>query len=167
MEVNLPDIDERHAHELGAHGKPTVEPSAISPSNAHDRQIAYWRKQLARIPSILPLPTDRPRHGRVEMHREQSAMTLPGLAVAVEALAARENTQPITVYLAAYLVLLSRFSGQHEVVVGVLERQESQAAPEMVNLVSQLSIAVHLPNGLSIAHCDGSARSKRRSFLAQ
>ncbi|MGZ3458804.1 MAG: amino acid adenylation domain-containing protein, partial [Archangium sp.] len=84
-----------------------------------EEQLGYWRKQLEGAPSALELPTDRPRpavqtyrggHRRIQWTRE--------LQEAVRALAQREGATPFMVLLAAFQVLLGRYSGQADVSVG-------------------------------------------------
>ncbi|HLL49013.1 MAG TPA: condensation domain-containing protein, partial [Longimicrobiaceae bacterium] len=86
---------------------------------ALDRQLAYWRERLAGAPAVLDLPTDRPRpimqvyHGAVHQGR------LPGeLRRELRALAQREGGTLFMVLIAAFKVLLSRYSEQQDLVVG-------------------------------------------------
>ncbi|HEX5868951.1 MAG TPA: condensation domain-containing protein, partial [Longimicrobium sp.] len=84
-----------------------------------DRQVAYWRAHLAGAPALLELPTDRPRPA-VQSYRgaaqrfEISAETAAGL----RALARDEGATLFMALLSAFSVLLSRWSGQDDVVVG-------------------------------------------------
>ncbi|HEU0299474.1 MAG TPA: amino acid adenylation domain-containing protein, partial [Longimicrobium sp.] len=83
------------------------------------KQLAFWRGALAGAPPALELPTDRPRppaerhRGRVVRDRME-----PALARAVRELAHQEGATPFAVLLAALRVVLSRWSGQEDVVVG-------------------------------------------------
>jgi amino acid adenylation domain-containing protein len=79
---------------------------------------AYWRRQLAGAPT-LELPADRPRppemtYAGAEMHRTLA----PESAAAVNALARAQGTTSYVVCLAAFFVLLHRYSGQDDLVVG-------------------------------------------------
>ncbi|HEV7588712.1 MAG TPA: amino acid adenylation domain-containing protein [Longimicrobium sp.] len=86
---------------------------------ALDRQLAWWKEQLAGAPALLELPTDRPRPA-VQTHRGgQVALDLPGDAVErLRALGRSEGATPFMVLLAAVQVLLGRYTGTDDVVVG-------------------------------------------------
>jgi amino acid adenylation domain-containing protein/FkbH-like protein len=86
---------------------------------ALEKQVAYWKQRLAGAPSALELPTDRPRRA-VQSHRgEGVAFELPAkLTRALNALAQAEGATLFMVLLAAFNVVLSRWSGQADIVVG-------------------------------------------------
>ncbi|HEX9937524.1 MAG TPA: amino acid adenylation domain-containing protein, partial [Longimicrobium sp.] len=86
---------------------------------AAERQVAYWRERLEGAPPLLELPTSRPRPavqgyagGMVE------GALPPDLLAGVRALARREGVTPFMVLLAALDVVLARWSGHEDVVVG-------------------------------------------------
>ncbi len=82
--------------------------------------VAPWLERLAGAPEALELPTDRPRpplpsyRGATYRHRLPSA-----LSAAVRTYARAARATPFATLLAIYYVLLSRHSGQDDVVVGV------------------------------------------------
>ncbi|HEX2077645.1 MAG TPA: condensation domain-containing protein [Longimicrobium sp.] len=84
-----------------------------------EAQLAYWRGRLAGAPPVLELPTDRPRP-EVQAHRgaSEALMIPPDVAARVTELARREGATVFMVLLAALDVVLSRWSGQEDVVVG-------------------------------------------------
>jgi amino acid adenylation domain-containing protein/non-ribosomal peptide synthase protein (TIGR01720 family) len=84
-----------------------------------DRQLAYWKQRLAGAPRALDLPTDRPRPA-VPSHRGAiRSFSLGAEATAgLHALARREGATLFMVLLAAFDVLLHRWSGQTDIVVG-------------------------------------------------
>jgi len=86
---------------------------------ALERPLAYWRERLAGAPALLELPADRPRPA-VESHQGGTiSAALPGGALErLEALARREAATPFIVLLAAFQVLLAKWSGSDDVVVG-------------------------------------------------
>jgi amino acid adenylation domain-containing protein len=84
-----------------------------------DRQLSYWRERLAGAPKVLDLPTDRPRpavrtHRGASVSTELSAEVLEGL----QALGRSEGATLYMTLLGAFQVLLSRYSGSEDVVVG-------------------------------------------------
>ncbi|HEU0300657.1 MAG TPA: amino acid adenylation domain-containing protein, partial [Longimicrobium sp.] len=88
-------------------------------SGEMDRQLAWWKERLAGAPAVLELPTDRPRAIGQDDAGASEELALPRpLADAVSALARREGATLFMTLLAAYQVLLSRGSGQEDVVVG-------------------------------------------------
>ena len=82
-------------------------------------QLSYWREQLAGAPQLLDLPTDHPRPA-VQSYRgaTHSFVLDEELSRKLKALSRREGVTLFMVLLGAYGVLLSRYSGTEEVVVG-------------------------------------------------
>ncbi len=84
-----------------------------------DAQMAYWRKALAGAPARLELPTDHPRPAVPTDRGGTASFTLPPEATrALRALSRREGTTVFMTLLAAWQLLLSRYSGQDDVLVG-------------------------------------------------
>ncbi|MBC7977195.1 MAG: non-ribosomal peptide synthetase, partial [Myxococcales bacterium] len=84
-----------------------------------DAQLAYWRQRLSGIPEIAELPSDRPRRPRQQFAGRRKVTYLePALATAVRALCKAEESTLFVVGLAAFNVLLTRYTGQPEAVVG-------------------------------------------------
>ena len=81
--------------------------------------VDWWRAELRGAPPVLELPADRPRPA-VQLHRGAShSFLLPGtLAREVHALARREGATVFMLLLAAFAVLLRRYSGADDIVVG-------------------------------------------------
>jgi amino acid adenylation domain-containing protein/non-ribosomal peptide synthase protein (TIGR01720 family) len=99
-----------------------------------DRQIAYWKHELEGAPAAIELPTDRPRPP-VQSHRgAQLQFSLPKeLAEGLNALARREGATLFMTLLAAYSVLLHRYTGQDDLVVG--SPIAGRTAPETEHLI--------------------------------
>ncbi len=82
--------------------------------------LEYWKQELRGTPSLLEMPTDKPR---------PPVMTYAGSAVrgelskstrdAIEKVAQREQCTTFTVLLAAWRTFLQRYSQQEDIVVGV------------------------------------------------
>jgi amino acid adenylation domain-containing protein len=85
------------------------------------RHLDFWRGALAGAPPALELPADFPRP-LAESHRGVlfRSRIAPEAAGRVRALAAAEGATLFTVLLAGLRVVLSRWSGQDDVVVGTL-----------------------------------------------
>jgi amino acid adenylation domain-containing protein len=84
-----------------------------------ERETAYWRERLAGAPALLELPTDRPRPPVQSYRGARVRFGLPGALLAgVEALGRSEGATLYMVLLSAFGVLLSRYTGSADVVVG-------------------------------------------------
>ncbi|HEX8431068.1 MAG TPA: amino acid adenylation domain-containing protein, partial [Longimicrobium sp.] len=84
-----------------------------------ERRLGYWRRKLAGAPSLLELPTDRPRPAVPTFRGARANLDLPGeLLERVQGLARSEGVTMYMVLLGAFQVLLSRLSGSDDVVVG-------------------------------------------------
>ncbi|HYH80098.1 MAG TPA: amino acid adenylation domain-containing protein, partial [Longimicrobium sp.] len=86
---------------------------------ALDRQLAYWRERLAGAPELLELPTDRPRPA-VQTYRGATVPVelSPELLERLQALGRSEGATLYMVVLGAFQVLLSKYSGSEDIVVG-------------------------------------------------
>ncbi|MCB9796383.1 MAG: amino acid adenylation domain-containing protein [Alphaproteobacteria bacterium] len=121
------------------------ERQALS-GEALEARLAPWRERLADAP-VLELPTDRPRppmravEGAFEAF-EVDAEVLAGL----EALALRAHCTRFMVLLAAFQLLLSRLSGQQDLVVGAPVAGRTRAETEgLIGLfVNTLALRVDL-----------------------
>ncbi|HEU0079643.1 MAG TPA: condensation domain-containing protein, partial [Longimicrobiaceae bacterium] len=84
-----------------------------------ERQLAYWRERLADAPAVLELPTDRPRPPVPANEGSHEFVDLPGeLLARLKALGRREGATLYMTLLAASQVLLSKYAGSEDVVVG-------------------------------------------------
>ncbi|MCP4660532.1 MAG: amino acid adenylation domain-containing protein, partial [bacterium] len=82
-------------------------------------QIEYWKRRLDGAPATLDLPTDRPRPAQQTFQGRTLPVHLPAaLRREVEALSRRQGATLFMTLLAAFKVLLGRYSGQADVVVG-------------------------------------------------
>jgi len=84
-----------------------------------DQLTAYWRRQLQDLP-LLQLPTDRPRPPALSYRGASLAFSLPRtLSSALKVLCQREGVTLFMTLLSAFSVLLRRYSGQEDIVVGM------------------------------------------------
>ncbi|MGJ4946579.1 amino acid adenylation domain-containing protein, partial [Bradyrhizobium sp. HKCCYLS1011] len=83
------------------------------------RYIDYWRNRLADAPTILELPTDRPRPPVQSFAGATVPFVISGqLPAQLTALARCEDATLYMVFLASLSLLLSRYSGQQDVLLG-------------------------------------------------
>src|SRR6185369_15171885 len=82
-------------------------------------EINFWRRQLAGLPPLLELPTDRPRTAVQSFRGSARPVRLPAaLTRQLETLARREGATLFMVLLAGFQTLLARTSGQDDLAVG-------------------------------------------------
>ena len=83
-----------------------------------DTQLAYWKKRLENL-SIVNLPTDRPRAARQSFRGARVPIRLPqALTASVNDLSDRSAVTPFMTLLAAFQLLIYRYTGQEDIVVG-------------------------------------------------
>ncbi|MDT3395984.1 amino acid adenylation domain-containing protein [Streptomyces sp. B1866] len=116
-------------------------------SGAVDGDLAYWRQALAGAPPALELPTDRPRPAVLSTRGGSLPFRLPAPVMdAVRELSRREGVTPFMTVLAAFQVLLHRYSGQEDVVVGapVAGRGRPETEPLIGFFVNMLALRTDL-----------------------
>ncbi len=98
-----------------------------------DAQLVYWTGQLAGVPD-LELPTDRPRRPVATQRGAMRSTTLPTTILeSVRALGRQERATLYMTLLAAFQVLLFRYSGQDDIAVGTPFAGRSR--PELEGLI--------------------------------
>ncbi|MDT7807858.1 MAG: hypothetical protein QOJ70_1671, partial [Acidobacteriota bacterium] len=95
-------------------------------------QLSYWKRQLAGASGVLELPTDRPRPP-IQQHRGAIAVfDLPlKLTEQIKELNRQSGATLYMTLLAAFKVLLSRYTGQQDIVVGspIANRNRAEVEP--------------------------------------
>ncbi|MCP4662995.1 MAG: amino acid adenylation domain-containing protein, partial [bacterium] len=87
---------------------------------ALERQLAYWKRQLAGAPEVLDLPFDHPRPALESFRGSSAPLCVPApVAQGLKALSRRWDATPAMTTLAAFKILLSRCSGQADVLTGM------------------------------------------------
>ncbi|HJU38103.1 MAG TPA: amino acid adenylation domain-containing protein, partial [Tahibacter sp.] len=117
-------------------------------------QVDFWRDHLAGAPALLELPADRPRPVVQSYQGGRVSVALDAARTAgLRALAHRHGATPFMVLLAAWSALLSRVSGQTDLVVGtpVANRQRAEVEPLIGLFVNTLALRVQLHDDPSVA----------------
>ena len=84
-----------------------------------ETQLSYWKKQLDGVPAVLNLPTDRPRPARQSYRGARQSIELSSeLTQGLKALSRKEGVTLYMTLLAAFQILLHRYTGQDDIVVG-------------------------------------------------
>jgi amino acid adenylation domain-containing protein len=97
-----------------------------------EEHLGYWKTKLSGIPKIHNLPLDRPRPGSQSYRGAHHAMRIEGDVVrGLDALSRAHNATPFMILQAALAVLLHRFSGDTDVVIGapVANRLQTEVEP--------------------------------------
>jgi amino acid adenylation domain-containing protein/non-ribosomal peptide synthase protein (TIGR01720 family) len=95
--------------------------------------IAYWHDRLDGI-TPLDLPADRPRPAERDWSGDEVSFPVPQqLAAAVRALASASGTTSFAVLLAAFQVLLARYTGRTDIGVGTMVAGRER--PELQDLI--------------------------------
>jgi surfactin family lipopeptide synthetase A len=82
-------------------------------------QLAYWKRQLTDLPTLMKLPLDRPRPDRQSFRGSHETCVLPASVVAgIKALSRKYDVTIFTTLLAAFQVLLHYYTGQEDIVIG-------------------------------------------------
>ncbi|MFE4515306.1 amino acid adenylation domain-containing protein [Kitasatospora sp. NPDC056783] len=119
---------------------------------SYEDHLTYWKEQLDGAPPLLELPTDRPRPAeRGTAGRTEEFALAPGTAARVRALAETEGVTPFTVQLAAFALLLNRWTGADDLVVGtpVTTRDRPELEHLLGYFVNLLPLRLRLAPALS------------------
>ncbi len=85
-----------------------------------EEQMAYWSRELAGMPGVLALPSDRPRSWTRSNRGAQECLWLEAEALeAAQQVSRQEGVTLFMTLLACYEVLLARYAAQEEFGVGV------------------------------------------------
>ncbi len=103
-------------------------------SGVLDAHRQWWLTQLAGMPPLLDLPTDRPRPAVERANGATRMFAVPAsLAARARALARAHDATPFMVLLAVFGALLARWSGRTDLVVGTPIAGRSR--PELEGLI--------------------------------
>ncbi|HJP91738.1 MAG TPA: amino acid adenylation domain-containing protein [Pyrinomonadaceae bacterium] len=120
---------------------------------------SYWLQQLSGELTTLDLPIDRSSTPAQNHHGATQVFSLKAdLVQRLKTLARTEGATPFTILLAAFQVLLQRYTGQREIVVGVPAAGRSRA--EFADVVGYFVNPV-------VARADLSGNPTFKQFLAQ
>ncbi|NPC46131.1 amino acid adenylation domain-containing protein [Corallococcus sp. AB032C] len=96
-----------------------------------EEQLAYWRAHLADAPTALGLPTDRPRPPAQTFRGTQLPLGVSSaVTAALNVLSRQEGATLFMTLLAAWLVLLQRYTRQDDLVVGTPIANRNRAETE-------------------------------------
>lgn len=98
---------------------------------AFEPHLTYWRETLADAPPLLELPTDYPRPARPSYRGDKLHVILPEpLSQALKDLSLSSGNSLFAVLLATFKLLLYRYTGQADIVVGTPMVNRNQTETE-------------------------------------
>ncbi|HWG89059.1 MAG TPA: condensation domain-containing protein, partial [Candidatus Acidoferrales bacterium] len=120
--------------------------------SAKHADLEYWTGQLSGIPEQLELPRDRPRPRHQTFSGGVSRQTIPADQYAqLESLARAADCTPYMVLLAAFGILLHRYSGQDDLAIGspVANRQDPRLEQVIGYFSSAVVMRVQIASGMT------------------
>lgn len=114
-----------------------------------EAQLEYWKGHLQGAPELLDLPTDRPRPARQSYRGSSASVSLGSkLAADLKSLSRRLNLTLAMTLHTAWSIVLSRLSGQDDIVVGmpVANRRRIELEGLIGFFVNTLTVRLHLQN---------------------
>ena len=110
--------------------------------------LHYWRQQLANVPYVLELPTDRPRsHHQTHNGATYTFALSRQLTTALKTFSSQEGVTLYMTLVAAFQTLLHRYTGHDDLVIGSPIAQRQQ--PEVQNLLGLFLNSVALRTNFS------------------
>jgi amino acid adenylation domain-containing protein len=98
---------------------------------------AHWKQQLAGAPHVLELPTDRPRPAAQTFTGKTCPVNLPKpLYESLKSLSRQENATMYMAALAVFQLLLHRYTGQNDFLIGSPSANRNRAGTE--NMIGYL-----------------------------
>ena len=116
------------------------------------RQHRYWLELLRDAPTVLKLPLDAPRPPVQTYQGAEQRFAVPAVvAERLRQMGQREGATTFMLMMAAYGVLLSRFTGQDDLLVGspISNRSSIELEPLIGFLVNTLVYRLRLPAGIT------------------
>jgi amino acid adenylation domain-containing protein len=123
--------------------------------------LAYWKRQLGGELPVVDMPTDRPRPPLQSFRGVAHSFMLPAaLADDLKALSQREGATLFMTLLAAFQVLLYRYTGQEDILVGtdVANRTRPETEELIGFFVNQLVLRTDLSGRPSFKELLGRVR---------
>ncbi|HRI49124.1 MAG TPA: amino acid adenylation domain-containing protein [Pseudomonadota bacterium] len=117
-----------------------------------ESHTTYWLDDLVGVPQVLELPTDWPRpNTRSDRGARLSWVIDASLSQRVKALAAQEGTTLNVLLFSVFALLLHRYSGQEEFLIGSPYHGRSERRWENVLgcFINSLALRVRFPTGLT------------------
>ncbi len=118
------------------------------------KQVSYWREQLAGVPAMLELPTDRPRPAIRNFQGKTLSFSLSvELTEGLKELSRNEGATLFMLLTAAFQTLLHRYSQQQQITIGtpVAGRTRTEVEPLIGFFVNTLVLRTDFAGDPSFA----------------
>lgn len=118
------------------------------------RQAAYWKETLAGAPPVIELPTDHPRPLRQNYSGAVVEFELPeGHTAELKAFSRKHESTLFMTLLSAWGILLSRLSGQRDLVIGTAAANRGSAQVENLIgfFVNTLALRLNVPGSSTVS----------------
>ena len=126
-------------------------------SESYREELAYWKKKFATLPAPLELPTDHPRPS-MQAHRvfrgsHHTCHLSRQLTKELKLLCQKENVTLFMALLAVYKVLLHRYTGERDIVVGTpIAGRQAPETEELIGLfINTLALRSEISGSLSFS----------------
>ncbi|NKI69948.1 amino acid adenylation domain-containing protein, partial [Collimonas pratensis] len=119
-----------------------------------EQQTAYWKHSLSGAPTLLELPADYPRPPQQDYAGSSIDIRLDAaLTRKLKALSQRHGSTLYMTLLSSWALLLSRLSGQDDIVIGTPAANRSQQEVEGLIgfFVNTLALRIQLPEQMTVA----------------
>jgi len=121
-------------------------------SDVLEQQLNYWKQQLTGAPALLELSTDFPRPPVQKFKGAKFPIFLSSELIAqIKRLSQQAGTSLFMTLLSAFAVLLSRYSGQNDIVIGspIANRTQSQTESLIGFFVNTLVLRLNLSGNIT------------------
>ena len=131
-------------------------------------QVAYWKQALVDAPTLITLPTDRRRPERQSLMGASVPIELGAeLTTALKHFSQQQGVTLFMTLLAGWATVLSRLSGQEDIVIGApsANRGHCDIEPLIGFFVNTLALRIDLGNEPTVAELI--ARVRKQALTAQ
>jgi amino acid adenylation domain-containing protein len=118
-----------------------------------EKQVNYWKQQLAGAPALLDLPTDRPRPPIQRFRGTSLPISLSlKLTSQLKLMSQQTGTTLFMILLSAFDILLYRYSGQSDILIGspIANRRHSQIESLIGFFVNTLILRIDFSGNPSV-----------------
>ena len=126
-----------------------------------EKQLEYWKQQLAGAPTVLDLPSDHPRPQVQSFRAAREAFSLSkGFSRSLGKLSNTIEATPFMTLLAAFNILLQRYSGQDDILVGspIVNRPGTDAENLIGFFLNNVVLRTRLSQNISFRELVGQVR---------
>ncbi|TGO02729.1 hypothetical protein PN36_20090 [Candidatus Thiomargarita nelsonii] len=112
-----------------------------------EKQLDYWKQQLAGAPGLLELPTDHPRPAIQRYQGQTESLQLSAsLTGQLKTLSQQTGATLFMTLLSAFAILLYRYTGQNDIMIGtpIANRTHRQIEPLIGFFVNTLVLRLKL-----------------------